>query len=176
MVSGETPRRRISVTHCSCNIWSHESAWRPTRGVSRLLKQVQQERQPNSNHTSAPVTFDQLSAVLSVCSTLPYHCHPRMTVAASFAIGGSGPRSIPVHRRRVWLSHCPLGLPGGGKPIPCMVYSYQIWGSLGECGIEGLVGEHASPRCIDQNDCGRGGALQPAVPELVGAPQRAATP
>ena len=76
--SVETPRRRISVTHCSCNIWSHESAWRPTPGVSRLLKQVQQERQPNSNHTSAPVTFDQLSAVLSVGCTLPYHCHPRM--------------------------------------------------------------------------------------------------
>ena len=30
------------------------------------------------NHTSAPVTFDQLSEVLSACSTVPYHCHPRM--------------------------------------------------------------------------------------------------
>jgi len=47
---------------------------------------------------------------------------------------------------------------------------------LGEPKIEAIVGEHASPRCIDQGTRGRGGALQPGVPELVGAPLTAATP
>jgi len=42
--------------------------------------------------------------------------------------------------------------------------------SLGERKIEALVGEHAAPRCTDLGARGRGGALQPAVPELVGAP------
>ena len=78
MVSGETPRRRISLTHCSCNIWSHESAWRLTLGVSRLCKQMQQQCRLDNNHNSVPATFDQLSEVLSACSTVPYHCHPRM--------------------------------------------------------------------------------------------------
>ena len=31
-----------------------------------------------SAYSSAPVTFDQLSGVLSACPTVPYHCHPRM--------------------------------------------------------------------------------------------------
>ena len=78
MVSGETPRCRILATDCSCNIWSHESAWRPTLGVSRLCKQMQQQCRLDNNHNSAPATFDQLSEVLSACSTVPYHCHPRM--------------------------------------------------------------------------------------------------
>ena len=40
----------ISATHCSCNIWSHESVWRPTLGVSRLLKQMQQQCRPACDH------------------------------------------------------------------------------------------------------------------------------
>ena len=82
-VSGETPRRRISVTHCSCDIWSHESDWRPTLGVSRLFKQMQQQRQPNLHHTSASVTFDQLSEALSACSADE---HGSATVRIEFVI------------------------------------------------------------------------------------------
>ena len=78
MVSGETPRRRISLTHCSCNIWSYESGGRLTLGVSRIFKQMQQQRQPNDNDSSAPGTFELLNEVLSAWSTVPYHCHPRM--------------------------------------------------------------------------------------------------
>ena len=48
--------------------------------------------------------------------------------------------------------------------------------SLGERKIEAFVCEHAVPQCFDQGACGRGGALQPAVQELVGAPQPVATP
>ena len=48
--------------------------------------------------------------------------------------------------------------------------------SLGERNIEAFVCEHAVPQCTDQGARGRGGALQLAVPELVGAPQTAATP
>ena len=49
-----------------------------TLAEQRFTSDGQRASQPNNYHTSAPVTFDQLSDVLSACSTVPYHCHPRM--------------------------------------------------------------------------------------------------